>query len=150
MHGKPGLDLRKSDREVCNKAERKCRQAGNCCCSGDEISFNNDLTHCVLRILQAGRIGFALALARTAGISDNGCIDADDVGHGEEGGQTGSDFRREPGVLDLFLVSRSLEAEDPTEGGSADTIIDVVYSPSDGVHRERREDRKKMREKHNN
>lgn len=49
-----------------------------------------------------GVCGAAIADAGTAGIRDNGGVDGDDVGHGEEGGQTTADLGEELRSLALL------------------------------------------------
>ena len=62
-------------------------------------------THALLAE-QVGLVGFAdgvvgsrIADARAASVGDNGCVDGDNVGHGEEGCQAGADLGGEDGAM---------------------------------------------------
>lgn len=70
---------------------------------GDGIALDGLNAQAVLGVVVAdGIVGASIADAGTARVGDDGRVDGDDVGHGEEGGQAAADLGEEERTLALL------------------------------------------------
>ena len=103
---------RTSNRHVGEEAHGEGGQSGDGGSGSDEIAA--DLLN-ALQVFSVVGAEIAHALGRTntgtASFRDNSAVDRDNVGHGEEGGKAGADFREEVGTL-AFLGLRGYQPHD--------------------------------------
>lgn len=110
---------RKSDWHVRAESHHDRGKGGNGSSSGDEVALDDRKTRIIAQVVVAtrhacGALAGATAVGEDAGIdldsvsrcSEGGCRGAyrDDVGHGEEGSQAGSDLGQEARVLPLIAL----------------------------------------------
>lgn len=95
------------DSQIGEKAHAEATEASNGSSGCNEVPPKSLLAECILIVVIAdGVLCTAIAHTCASRIGDDGRVDGDNVGHGKEGGQTGSDLGKKVRVLAFFALSR--------------------------------------------
>lgn len=116
----------KRNRHICKQTHAESGQSGDCSRRGDKISLDTGYTDHIVCIAVAEVRAIRRANTGTASLRNDSRIDRNDVGHGEECCQPGTNFGKEVGTLPLPTMTGAIKAEVSADKGASNCRIGVV------------------------
>lgn len=116
----------KRNRHICKQAHAESGQSGDCSRRGDKVSLDTGYTDHIVCIALAEVRTVSRTDTSAASLRNDSRIDRNDVGHGEECCQSGTNFGEKVRALPLPTMTGAIKAEVSADKGASNARIGVV------------------------